>query len=124
MDINLRDPIKEASDFIFIVIALTGIDGKEITFDNSIYDFSSPESLEMGIAGAIDTSIYGGEVEDDFIKQLAVEEKILARNEAQQDSVNESGVIDESEEVDLSAAGLIEYNVAKVAQTSNTMPST
>jgi hypothetical protein len=42
----LRDEIERESEFIFIVVSLFDSEENEITFANSIYDFTSPAILE------------------------------------------------------------------------------
>jgi hypothetical protein len=57
------------------------------------------------------------------MKQLALEEKIAARNEAKKQESQEEDIIDESLEIELSAAS-VQYNLEKVATTAQEMPDT
>ena len=119
INIELRDEIERESEFIFIVVSLFDSEENEITFANSIYDFTSPAILEE--SSWIPSIL--GESEDEFMKQLALEEKIAARNEAKKQESQEEDIIDESLEIELSAAS-VQYNLEKVATTAQEMPDT
>lgn len=119
INMELRDEIERESEFIFIVVSLFDSEENEITFDNSIYDFTSPAILEE--SSWIPSIL--GESEDEFMKQLALEEKIAARNEAKKQESQEEDIIDESLEIELSAAS-VQYNLEKVATTAQEMPDT
>lgn len=46
IDVNLDQDIQPSKEYIFMVISLVGADGNELTLENSIYDFMSPDDME------------------------------------------------------------------------------
>ncbi|MDD3793376.1 MAG: hypothetical protein PHI37_01070 [Candidatus Gracilibacteria bacterium] len=45
LNVKLSTPIKKSSSYIFMIISLENIDGKELTFDNFLYDFTTNSNL-------------------------------------------------------------------------------
>lgn len=110
ISVNLQDTVKTTRDYIVMILSLFNTQWEEIYFENSIYDFESPEYIEEYIiADDFSPEIEEVEIiEDTSAIQDSIQAKIAARNAAKQEEemeavsveIPEPESIEESQEED------------------------